>query len=380
MANYSDALTQALSGAMYGSANDPWGMAAQSFSAVTPALINPYQSTGSNIGIAVGGGLLAGLLGGLAENRTESKNLELLRAARTLNKAQGADRDAILESNPRLLQYANAMDIQQEQNRIESAQKQQDRLAEALSKRGEFFSPDGQVQQVFDPIEDEITKQSRLNDLELQQRKALVPILGEEEAHKITSANKAEADSLGYNPKQDAELTRLQKDFSSRDEVKNYSKVEIAAGIINKALEDDNAVTDLELTRYSIQVIEPGMAVREGEQAAVLSSGSVPEQWKGQMQKVLDGKSSLTPEIRQGLKSLAMRAYEGQKSQYDKALSFYQNEAKLKGIDPGRISYLGESTPSEKIFTYGSKGPDQAPPGMKIQRNRLTGETRVVPQ
>lgn len=185
----------------------------------------------------------------------------------------------------------------------------------------------------------------------------------------------AEADSLGYSPKKEEETDKLRKEFSSLPEVKNYSLVEKTGGIMAEALKDPSATTDLELTRYSILLIEPGMAVLQGEQSAVANSGSIPQNWKGQIDKAMKGESSLTPEVREGLRRLALRAFEGNKASYDKVLGFYKKQAGIRGIDPERISYLGDSPSSE---TIGLRAGGGTPPGMKAVYSN-TGKVKYVP-
>ena len=79
---------------------------------------------------------------------------------------------------------------------------------------------------------------------------------------------------------------------------------------LKKALKDPGAVADQELVRYGI-LIEPGMAVREGEQAALANSASIPDEWRAEMAKALNGESGLSPKTREGIKRLAMRALRG---------------------------------------------------------------------
>lgn len=164
---------------------------------------------------------------------------------------------------------------------------------------------------------------------------------------------RAETDARGvggFNPQIEKEVDDLRKEFGGLDEVVDFTQVERTAKIIQEAVKSDNPVSDQELVRYSILMIEPGMAVREGEQAAIAASASIPEQWKGQMKKAFAGEPGLTPATRQGMLELAERAYRGFQSQYDRTYSFYEGQAKAKGLPPGRISTIGRSTPSEEIF------------------------------
>ncbi len=182
----------------------------------------------------------------------------------------------------------------------------------------------------------------------------LAEIEAQAEAKKKSTAAladiKAQSDALGYNPKVAEETDKLRKEFSSLPEVKNFANVEKSAKIILEAIKDPSAVSDQELTRYSILLIEPGMAVREGEQAAIASSASIPEAWRGALSKSLSGGAALGEEVREGMKRLALRSYEGNKQQYDRTLDFYRKQAEKRGVNPSDISYAGESAPTEKIF------------------------------
>ena len=151
----------------------------------------------------------------------------------------------------------------------------------------------------------------------------------------------------------------LRKEFNSLEPVKNFSKAVQAASAISGALKDTGKVADQELVRYSIQMIEPGMAVREGEQNAVAASQSIPEEWKAKVTSALEGKSQLGPEIREGLKRLAERAYSSHKGLYDQAFGLYGKEAELQGLDPNRLSYIGNPKEFSDIFSS-AKGPSMS--------------------
>ena len=120
------------------------------------------------------------------------------------------------------------------------------------------------------------------------------------------------------------------------------------------------------------------MAVREGEQKAVFNSASVPDQWKASIDKALTGKSQLPPEIREGLRNLALRAYKAQKTSYDKAVEHYSREATIKNIDPERLFYLGDSVEPETLLP--PLKTSSVPPGMQLFRSKKTGETKLVPK
>lgn len=163
---------------------------------------------------------------------------------------------------------------------------------------------------------------------------------------------KKNPDSREYKVEKDSEdrLITLRKEFNALEPVKNFAKASQAATALAGALKDPSKVADQELVRYSILMIEPGMAVREGEQGAVANSQSIPDAWKGQLESALTGKSALGPDVREGIKQLASRAYNSHKGLYDQANEMYSKEATLQGLDPSRLSYIGQAPEATSIF------------------------------
>lgn len=207
---------------------------------------------------------------------------------------------------------------------------------------------------ISDPSMANLSIAERINRIMQGQKKAEAQgnIEGQMAAYGTSDSSKVPGTpQYEANKEARASLDKLRNEFNALPEVKTFSIAQKAAEAMAGALKDPGAASDLELTRYSIQMIEPGMAVREGEQAAVLGSGSIPEQWKGQINKTLSSGSALTPEVREGLKRLASRAYSSQKNAYDKALTYHQGLAVGRGLDPNMsISYLGEAPAVESIF------------------------------
>lgn len=153
---------------------------------------------------------------------------------------------------------------------------------------------------------------------------------------------------LGQDRMKNADDLRKQLETKTAD----FANVLKAADAISGALKDYGRVSDQELVRYSIQMIEPGMAVREGEQAAIANSQSLPDAWKSQLKGALDGSSTLGPEVRDGISRLASRAYNAQRRVYDKAVTYYDTLASSRGLlgEGQSLSYLGEAPDAETIF------------------------------
>lgn len=146
-------------------------------------------------------------------------------------------------------------------------------------------------------------------------------------------------------------LDDLRKEFNGLPDVKTFSTVLSSANALAGALKDGGKVSDQELTRYAILMIEPGLAVREGEAAAIQKSQSIPEALKGQLLGALDGQTQFGEEARAGVQRLAKRAYESKRPLYEKALSYYQGRALERGLSPEQsISYLGPAPETDEIF------------------------------
>lgn len=151
-------------------------------------------------------------------------------------------------------------------------------------------------------------------------------------------------------------IDSLREKFNALPDVKDFRVSLKAAQSLSGALKDNSAVSDQELVRRAIQMIEPGMAVREGEASAVASSQSIPEAWRGALASALDGKSKLGEDVRAGIGRLAERAYSAHKSNYEKALAGYRQEATYKGLNPDRVDYLGDLPDAATIFGSGGGG------------------------
>jgi len=143
---------------------------------------------------------------------------------------------------------------------------------------------------------------------------------------------------------------KIRKEFNALPEVKNFSITSKGAAIVAKAVKDPSAVADQELVRYAILMIEPGMAVREGEQRAVAASQSIPDEWRGYLSKALSGKGALQQQVREGILRLAARSYEAHKGQYEQALGFYKNRAAEIGLNPTNLSYLGDAPSVDSLM------------------------------
>lgn len=109
-----------------------------------------------------------------------------------------------------------------------------------------------------------------------------------------------------------------------------YQKVVQAAGDMSQA----GAIA---LVFGYMKTLDPGSTVREGEQASVQNSGTIPETITNMYNKLLAGKSSLTPEQRMQFANSARGQFEVYQHTFDAANERFGGLAKSYGFDPNRV-------------------------------------------
>ena len=83
-----DELTNALAGLQFTPLETDYGVVTQSLAGALPNLMNPYNSVGSNLGIALGGTLLTSLLGYQARKEASQNTLDVMTYANQLQQLQ----------------------------------------------------------------------------------------------------------------------------------------------------------------------------------------------------------------------------------------------------------------------------------------------------
>jgi hypothetical protein len=157
------------------------------------------------------------------------------------------------------------------------------------------------------------------------------------EGEKKSTTRYTNPDDPRYKAAKDTEdLTmNLRKEFQGQQAFKDFQIAEKGFRAMTKAISDPQSTSDLDLVYGAIQMIEPGMAVREGEQAAVKQSGSIPQQWKGEIENALNGSARLGKEVREGILRLAERRYDEHAKTFNTQFDFYGKEAERLGLKGG---------------------------------------------
>jgi len=153
----------------------------------------------------------------------------------------------------------------------------------------------------------------------------------------------------------------LRKEFENADPYKKYEIAARAYPTFLKALQDtNNPAADFEITKMAVQMIEPGLSVNQGEQAAVTASAAIPSKWKSYIVSALDGTTKLPDEVRTGLVDLAKRQYGSHENLFSRLREGYDSEAlKQKLINPGEhldmLGNLATLVPTEENLRKLSK-------------------------
>jgi hypothetical protein len=361
-------LAEALQGLNYTGADTGYGVAAQTLGQMTPQLINPYGSTGQALGISLGSVLLQSLLGYQARQQAARDTLELNTLANQLMTQKTP------EARTEFISGVSEPGYQSRLSTLSTALMQQEaaRQADLRTKRGlaELEVDLARAKEMGVPLAQlsELDKQREVKRAalfgtapsaaegmftvpEVAAQVDAASILARPEAQQVLT--KPEKEALTAQAKLEAErrgeADTLRKEFNALPEVKNFSLIDTAAKVVSKAVQDPSAVATQELVRRAVQLIEPGMAVREGEQAAIMASQSIPDRFKGELERALSGQGGLQKETRAGIMRIAQRAYEAQADRYKVTKDFYEGIAQERGIPKKAISYIGEPEPWSSV-------------------------------
>ncbi len=249
---------------------------------------------------------------------------------------------------------------------------------------------DSMIKQADNPINDlksVATSQARdkamLQKYLLNNRK-LDYLKNKDELSKVESQTKAQKEKLEDVDKFTGKVRDdyLKQSKLTQDMEGYYNNVKRAAA-------GGSAASDINLTFAIMKLYDPNSTVREGETATVASAGSVPERILKMYNSALTGEK-LTPEMRADFLKTARDRLTTQYESQDAIDSYWKNIiANKEGANPDlvlmkrniNLNNEGLSGPTLTRAMPGAKNASaqSIPPGMKLQRNKKTGETRLVP-
>lgn len=118
-----------------------------------------------------------------------------------------------------------------------------------------------------------------------------------------------------------------------------------------EAAKTGNPAGDIALVFGYMKTLDPGSTVREGEQAQVANSGTIPQTVTNIYNKLLTGQGSLLPAQRAQFADSAYRQFQVYQRTFDAANQRYGDLAKSYGFDPNRV-----------VRTFDPIEPFKAPP------------------
>jgi hypothetical protein len=394
-------LIDALSGLDYAPVETGWGIGAQSIAQALPSLTNPYASPISNLGVTLGGALVASLLGYQARKEAFDMGLQTQKYANQLMRLETPEaRTSFLEALP---SDVAGTAISGRLGRLSTALGRQQALQNAL------LGQEKRRLETLAPLEVDIARAKELGvslpglrELDQQRKEQRAALLTGALSATTPSASmpsatsgdlltKPEAYQFLTKPEREAQEARqkletqkkeqadaLRKEFSSLPEVKDYSLIDTASRVVAQAVKDPSAVATQELVRRAVQLIEPGMAVREGEQAAIMNSQSIPDQFKGEMERALVGEGGLSEETRAGIMRIAERAYRAQSQKYKATKDYYEGLAKERQLPSRSVSYLGDPASWESIAGGGGVSKQEKLKGILQQLQSTVDPTEIA--
>lgn len=169
-----------------------------------------------------------------------------------------------------------------------------------------------------------------------------------EEALKVGGTSLGSQMSLlgGLSKEQISIYQNLASQVRQDQDIKNFIEIRQAYDRIKTVGANPSAAGDLALIFNYMKMLDPGSTVREGEFANAQNSAGVPEQIRAQWNKIVSGER-LTTETRQDFLTQAKNLYASQLTSYDRAVSFYENQASTFGIPSDLILRDFEITGNE---------------------------------
>ncbi|MEX0349849.1 MAG: hypothetical protein AB3N15_10545 [Paracoccaceae bacterium] len=197
-----------------------------------------------------------------------------------------------------------------------------------------------QWQQANDPLRQMQIEKGRL---ELQQMQN--PQLAQKDRYKVVDGQLVDLGASGgpsavnlgggQEPVNFEDESKLRKEFTGLQPVKDFQKQAGAYGRIVASAEDPSAAGDLALIFNYMKLLDPGSVVRESEFATAANSTGVDERVRNLYNRLLSGER-LAPEQRRDFVGRAAKLYGQASSQHEEVAGQYGTTAENYGLDSAR--------------------------------------------
>lgn len=269
-----------------------YGIAAQGVASALPSLVNPYGSNFGNFASVLGGALVSGLLGYQARKAADERNLAQSRALTELLGANvTAERQqALLQESPRLAPVMSQLALQQKLQERSIAQEQAKAMREYQMK----------------------SALQKTEDLKIPFAEALAM----EKAPAPAAQQPEEVSFLGT--KAETTIDAKRRNFQSKPIFNAVAVSEETIKRLAPAVFNEQAMTSRDFIVGAVQIIEPGLAVREGDEAAVKAAAGAVNLAQNKIRNVFDGKGELSLKDRAQIMDIVERAYNSRLETFDK--------------------------------------------------------------
>lgn len=137
-----------------------------------------------------------------------------------------------------------------------------------------------------------------------------------------------------------AEVSRLRREYNARPEVKNYREIDNSYRAMETAVRNPSAAGDINLIFSYMKVLDPTSTVREGEFATASNAGSAFDRLGNLYNRALNGQR-LNADQRQDFLAQAGSLRESRRRGFDQVTAEYSQEAELLGFSPSRLGLGG---------------------------------------
>lgn len=164
---------------------------------------------------------------------------------------------------------------------------------------------------------------------------------------------------------------------------KQFSDIEANFNTLQALSGEDSKPAAVGMISALARIWDPAATVREGEYKINSEAQSVLDQIVGDWKSAISGKNPLSPETRQRMISAAAQKYNQFGQQYSGDRKLLIDALSAQGGNPANVPTRDFKPFEGKGIFAGqqqSSGGSNIPPGMKLERHRKTGKTRLVPQ
>lgn len=161
--------------------------------------------------------------------------------------------------------------------------------------------------------------------------------------------------------------------------VNKFNTTSTALAQLKNIKDLDTASSDIPFATLFIGGLD-GSVVREGEYARVQGANPFLDKFRNQLEGALNGTSTLGVDIKKQMYSELQKTQKGLFAEALLQTAPRIATATQRGANAKNILPFDPNMQFEEPATITGAATSEVPPGMKLQRNRLTGETRLVPQ